>query len=234
MSGEGSYGGTDNLEVMAEAKRYNRFLVSLVTKNLSRNGRCLDFGAGIGTFATEVSARGFEVDALDAEPVHQEEIRARGLTSVADLDDVPGGSYAGVYSLNVLEHIEQDEQILDEFLRILEPGGKAVIYVPAMSWLFTSMDVKVGHVRRYHLRELVRKMGSAGFVVNRASYADSLGVLATLAYKAVGSRDGSLDTRGVRAYDTVGFPVSKALDTVFGQLVGKNVWAVGTKPARPQ
>ena len=150
---------------------------------------------------------------------------------MADLADVPDGSYTGVYSLNVLEHIEQDEQILDEFLRILEPGGKAVIYVPAMPWLFTSMDVKVGHVRRYHLRELVRKMVSAGFIVNRASYADSLGVLATLAYKAVGSRDGSLNTRGVRAYDTVGFPVSKVLDTVFGQVVGKNVWAVGTKPA---
>jgi len=71
LSGEGSDGGTDNLEVMAEAKQYNRFLVSLVAENLSRNGRCLDFGAGIGTFATQVSARGFEVDALDAEPVHQ-------------------------------------------------------------------------------------------------------------------------------------------------------------------
>ena len=214
---------------MAEARRYNRFLVSLITDNLRRGGRVLDFGAGIGTFAQEVKDEGFEVEALDTEPVHQQAIRARGIRSVASLLDIPDAYYTGVYSLNVLEHIEEDEEILREFHRILQPGGRAVVYVPAMAWLFTSMDVKVGHVRRYHLRDLIRKTGQAGFRIDTASYADSLGVLATLAFKAMGNKSGDLDTGSVRLYDTVGFPVSRAMDKVFGQVVGKNAYVVATK-----
>lgn len=229
MTEDFAYGGTDNLEVMAEAKRYNRFLVSLIIDNLSRQGVCLDFGAGIGTFAQEVKDEGFHVEALDTEPAHQAAIRDRGIRSVASLEDVPDDYYTGVYSLNVLEHIDDDEAILAELFRVLKPGGRAVIYVPAMSWLFTSMDVKVGHVRRYHLRELIRKAGQAGFRIDTASYADSLGVLATLAFKVVGNKSGELNTGSVRLYDTVGFPVSRAMDGALGQVVGKNAYIVATK-----
>ncbi len=225
-----AYGGTDNLEAMTEAQRYNRFLVSLVTDNLSPDGPCLDFGAGIGTFAEAVKDEGYEVEALDTEPLHQQAIRARGIRSVASLQDVPDDYYSGLYSLNVLEHIEEDEEILRELHRVLKPGGKAVIYVPAMSWLFTSMDVKVGHVRRYHLRELIRKTGMAGFRIDHAAYADSLGVLATLAFKVIGDDSGTLNPRSVRLYDTVGFPVSRAMDAVLSQVVGKNAYVVARKP----
>jgi SAM-dependent methyltransferase len=234
MSGQspepGSYTGTDNLEVMSVAVRYNAYLASLVTSRLDPGRPSLDFGAGIGTFTQMIHDEGFQVDGLDLEPRHQEAIRARGIRAVPSLGAVADATYAGVFTFNVLEHIEDDMAVLSDFRRILEPGGTLIVYVPAIPWLWTSMDTKVGHVRRYYLRELVAKVRRAGFHVEEQRYVDSVGVLATLAYKALPAREGDLDPRSVRAYDRLGFPVSVALDHALHRVVGKNVLVVATRP----
>jgi hypothetical protein len=50
--------GADFLAVMAVAENYNRFLVELVTANLPKTGKLLDFGAGIGTLDDVLCKRG--------------------------------------------------------------------------------------------------------------------------------------------------------------------------------
>ena len=42
-----SYSGTDNLEVMAEAKNYNAFLLALILQPIKLADVLMDFGAGI-------------------------------------------------------------------------------------------------------------------------------------------------------------------------------------------
>ena len=73
---------------------------------------------------------------------------------------------------------------LDEALRAvyrcLRPGGRFYLYVPAFPLLFSAMDRKVGHHRRYRLAGLTSQLQRAGFRVLRARYADSLGFFATL------------------------------------------------------
>jgi hypothetical protein len=44
------YTGVDNLEVMAEARNYNDFLIEEVIRNCGSSPRVMDFGAGAGTF----------------------------------------------------------------------------------------------------------------------------------------------------------------------------------------
>ena len=63
-------------------------------------------------------------------------------------------------------------------------GGTLVVYVPAFKVLFTSMDRKVGHVRRYRRTDLRAKVETAGLTVLRSEYVDSLGFAATLAFRA--------------------------------------------------
>jgi hypothetical protein len=52
---------------------------------------------------------------------------------------------------------------------------------------------------------------------------DSLGTMATLAYKVAGNRRGDISTRSVGAYDRYLFPASRVLDRVTGRLFGKNL-----------
>ena len=157
----------------------------------------------------------------------------KGLTAVADIRAVATDSIDYLYTLNVLEHIEDDQGALNELARVLRPGGRLLVYVPAFQVLFTSMDRKVGHHRRYRLGGLTDKIRAAGFSVREARYADALGFGASLVYRAFDRGDGQVDRRGLRLYDRYCFPISLWLDRVFGRLFGKNAIVVAEKPVVP-
>jgi SAM-dependent methyltransferase len=225
------YTGVDNLEVMQEAENYNRFLVSLVTREIRPELRILDFGAGIGTFAREVQAKGFRVCAVEPDIALRQRLSEASIENHGSCAELPAASVDFIYTLNVLEHIEADDAAARELARVLRPGGRLLVYVPAFQILFTSMDRKVGHVRRYRRDGLVRLLKGAGLAIERAGYVDSLGFFATLAYRLVDNGAGSINRAGLRAYDRIAFPVSRVLDRGLSPLFGKNLLAIATKPA---
>jgi SAM-dependent methyltransferase len=151
------------------------------------------------------------------------------MTAITDLDAVPDGSVEYIYSLNVLEHIADDAAALQLLARKLAPGGRLFVYVPAFQLLYSAMDRKVGHHRRYRRTPLVAMIERAGLRVSRSRYADSLGFIATLAYRAVGSRSGDLDRRSIATFDRFVFPASRIVDRALDRVLGKNVYAVAVK-----
>ncbi|MDX1735617.1 MAG: class I SAM-dependent methyltransferase [Halioglobus sp.] len=224
------YTGTDNLEVMQEAVNYNRFLCELIARHAGSASRVLDFGAGIGTFSARVKEQGFDVTCLEVDAGQAELLQTQGFEVLTSLDDCEDGTFDYVYSLNVLEHIEDDAAAVRQLYRVLRPGATALIYVPALEILFSSMDEKVGHFRRYSRPSLSRLLLDAGFELRTCRYCDSLGFPATLLYKWFGSDKGGISKLPVVLYDRVAFPVSRLLDALFGALLGKNVYAVVAKP----
>jgi SAM-dependent methyltransferase len=230
LAGDDSYTGVENLEVMAEAVNYNRYLVDLVTSAAMPGCRAIDFGAGAGTFARPVAAAGFDVTCVEPDD-HLRGILAReGLAAVAGLVDVPAGSADYAYTLNVLEHIEDDSAALGELFGVLRPGGRLLVYVPAFQVLYTSMDRKVGHHRRYRLKALTDKVRRAGFSLRQSCYADCLGFGAALVYRMLDPGDGRVNSRGLKLYDRYVFPLSRRLDTLLGRWFGKNVLIIAEKP----
>ena len=146
------------------------------------------------------------------------------------LDDIGNESVDYVYSFNVLEHAEEDSLIIKKLYSKLRSGGSILIYVPAFQTLYSSMDKKVRHFRRYTMGELKRKLKEAGFVINRANYVDSLGFLATVLYKLIGNKRGDLNPTALTAYDKYVFPVSLVFDRLFKKSFGKNLFLLATKP----
>jgi SAM-dependent methyltransferase len=214
-----------NLEVMAQAERYNRFLLDLVLP-LARGRRVLDFGAGSGTFAHALAAEGMEVIAVEPDAGLREKLSVR---KHADVSEVGSECVDLVYSFNVLEHIEDDAAALAQLRRVLRPGGRLLLYVPAFMLLYSEMDRRIGHLRRYRKQPLKQRVREAGFALDDARYADSLGFFAALAYKAFGPRDGTLNPRGVRLYDRYVFPLSRVLDLGCDPVIGKNLIVRATK-----
>ncbi len=228
---DAAYTGTGNLEVMAEAVNYNRYLLGLVRRAARPGDRIADIGAGIGTFAAALAADGYDVACVEPDAAQAEVLRSRGLAHVHDASELPAGSLDFVYSFNVLEHIEDDAAAASTWVSRLRPGGRMLVYVPAFDLLFSSMDRKVGHVRRYRRASLRRVLEGAGLEVGRVRYADSAGFFATLAFKALGNDSGEIDRRALVAYDRVAFPVSRAADRLLDRVVGKNVVATGRRRA---
>jgi ubiquinone/menaquinone biosynthesis C-methylase UbiE len=93
--------------------------------------------------------------------------------SVAELP-FADGSVDGAVALNLLEHISDDTSVLRELARVLRPGGRAVVVVPANPRLYDSYDAYLGHERRYARREVARKASSVGLSTKKRAYVGSL------------------------------------------------------------
>ena len=74
-------------------------------------------------------------------------------------------SVDAIASLNVLEHLSDDVGALAEMRRVLRPGGRAAIVVPAGPGLYDFYDRHLQHERRYARGELRRKAEDAGLRV---------------------------------------------------------------------
>ena len=72
-----------------------------------------------------------------------------------------------VFSLNVLEHIEDDEKAISECYRMLRHGGAALFVVPRGDDLYDYFDEVLFHKRRYSKGELIKKCRNAGFIVEK-------------------------------------------------------------------
>jgi SAM-dependent methyltransferase len=81
-----------------------------------------------------------------------------------------------VVCLNVLEHVEHDESALASLFRVLTPGGRLVLLVPALPALYGSLDRALEHHRRYARDELLGKLRAVGFEVEASWFFNLLGV----------------------------------------------------------
>lgn len=222
-SSDEGYSGVDNLEVMSEAQNYNRYLLDVVHRHAPPDQRVLDFGAGGGQFAVPLAHLGLDVTALEPDEDLRARILGRGVAAVPGPEQLADRHFGYIYTLNVLEHIPDDVEALRQLRTKLAPGGALLVYVPAFPVLYTGMDAKVGHVRRYTRSSLTAAVRAAGFTIDRCHYVDSLGFLATLLFKLVGDSSGDINRTALRLYDRVIFPLSRVVDRVTRRWFGKNL-----------
>lgn len=72
-------------------------------------------------------------------------------------------------AFDVLEHIKEDEAVLQQIFNALKPGGIVFITVPQHRWLWSTVDEYACHVRRYTSKELHQKVCHAGFEIIRST-----------------------------------------------------------------
>jgi SAM-dependent methyltransferase len=227
--------GGENLEVMAGADNYNGYLRQLVRRFSGSPDGAIDFGAGIGTFSDSLQLPKQSIHCVETEASSRVEIERQGFRAYGSLAELDTASAPYAFSLNVLEHIEDDAAALRELHRVLQPGGRLFVYVPAFQVLFTSMDAHVGHHRRYRRSQLVTLIQNAGFDVEKSAYTDVLGFFATLLFKLFDKPEPApLNPALVRLYDRFVFPLSRLLSIPLAKVLGKNAYVVARKPANKQ
>ena len=138
----------------------------------------LDAGCGTGAGLLFLSQYG-SVTGLDISPYALRFCSYRGCTQVT------GGSVMAlpfraetfdlVTSFDILyfEGIH-DEIALKETARVLRPGGRLLLRVPAFDWLRGTHDARVSTAHRYTSKELGGKLVKSGFEIERLSYANMI------------------------------------------------------------
>ena len=189
----------------------------------------IDFGAGIGTFSKRLRTAGYHVKCIEPDPTQRQKLEEQGFDTLDNITSVPDDSASFVFSLNVFEHIEHDAIAIREVRQKLKPEGTLLIYVPAFESLWTSLDEKLCHYRRYTKATLRRLVEQEGFAIEHVRYADCLGFIAALVFRLLNRSASTLTPPTISFYDRWLFAPSLVLDRLFGRWFGKNVYVVCRK-----
>ncbi len=170
MKNSNFYTGTKTLESMNGAKFYNRWILNKFKHFLK--GDILEVGCGIGNFSSELSKHG-KVTAIDIDVVLIKEIKNEKEFQIdAGWGDIEKGKYFfqgktfdTIVCLNVLEHINQDVQALENILKLIKKGGNLIIIVPIYQFLYGEIDKNIGHYRRYNPQSIINQIKSLGLEI---------------------------------------------------------------------
>lgn len=130
--------------------------------------RALDVGCGGGGNTGVLRSLGWRVCGLEYSPAAAGLAASRGLPVMrGDARRLPvrDASVDLVMSTDMWEHIDDDEAVARETMRVLKPGGRVLIAVPCSMALWSGHDVALGHVRRYERAELTALMERVGLEV---------------------------------------------------------------------
>jgi SAM-dependent methyltransferase len=164
------------LQNLSKADAFTRWVLYEISPWLGQ--RVLEVGCGIGTYTAEMAVGSRKIVAMDMEPVFVDEAVRRlgqhpnvrlicGDATEADLPNSDDEAFDTVVLLDVLEHIENDADLLTRLRLRLRPGGHLILKVPAMPSLYSPMDEAIGHWRRYDRRGLMEVISRAGLEVVR-------------------------------------------------------------------
>lgn len=110
------------------------------TLDLPKGSEVLDAGCGVGHVAMYFARKGLRVQGIDLVENHilwaERDIKAQGLDSqvsvrVGDyhhLDHISDTSLDGVFTMETFVHANDGRKVLNEFFRVLKPGGTLALY----------------------------------------------------------------------------------------------------------
>ena len=148
----------------------------------------LEIGAGLGNLTGRLMARKLNYVAVEKDSLYLHALRNRFLrtpnVTVSELDpENPAdyepwtGKFETALCVNVLESVENPAAVLVWLRGCLRPEGTVVVLVPQGPGLFGSLDLGMGHKRRFSAAEIREILESAGFRVERIHQLNKIGAV---------------------------------------------------------
>ncbi|MBN8854802.1 MAG: hypothetical protein BGO55_20135 [Sphingobacteriales bacterium 50-39] len=231
--------GLSTLISLSEADRFNEWMFEAIRPYIA--GKTLEIGSGIGNISAIFVRHQLPLYVSDHTDEYVGRLRSRfgatdlvkGILSI-DLADEHFetvhaeimGTFDTVFALNVIEHIGDDRLAILNCHRLLKPGGRVVILVPAWPSLYNQLDKGLEHYRRYSSAAL-RQLLSGPFKVTEIKYFNLAGIggwwlTGTLfRRKAIGEGRAKLYNRLV--------PLFRLADKLSSYRMGLSLVAVGEK-----
>lgn len=222
------------LESLTSARNYHRWLTGLARPHLGEHP--VELGSGLGDYAETWLADGLpSITLTELDPVRLSGLQRRfegdGRVEAISLDvfDPPSRQHSSLVAFNVLEHIDDDSGALSSAHRLLRPGGRVIMFVPAFPFAMGEFDRKVGHFRRYRKRTLRAAYEAAGLVVDDIRYINAPGLFAwSLGVRLL--RMTPSDSPLVRLWDRLITPAAMFLERRVQMPFGQSLLAVGHVP----
>jgi len=181
MKNQYSDEGDINLINTKKANDFTDWMYDVIKPHLK--GNILELGSGIGTYSEKVS-KDFKKNTIILSDIDQEYVHSlkkkfylnkKVIVEKIDLNDRSdlkniNQKINTVFALNVLEHVKNDVEALNNIYDTLEPGGRLIILVPAHKFLYNCIDKALGHYRRYSKGMMKTKVKQTKFRIGKMFY----------------------------------------------------------------
>lgn len=153
-----------------------REAIHRLIKNMNKVRSVLDIGCSGGLLIQELALAYPHLDiyGIDVSEVAVSQCRAAGFKNIFKMDatnpDLQENYFDLIISSDCLEHIENDSLALNNWFKLLSPGGRLILFVPAFKQLWGPHDLINHHFRRYNSAELNNKIKKAGFEIQQSGY----------------------------------------------------------------
>jgi len=139
--------------------------------SLIHGKKVLEVGCGTGNLIQFLSRNNLDICGSDYSSIYLDKAKEKNPNVKffkADLLDKPSwkeyhNSFDTVIASEVIEHIEYDLEALKTIHTLVKPNGVVILTVPAFNFLYSSLDKKIGHFRRYSKKSICKVVEKAGF-----------------------------------------------------------------------
>lgn len=167
-----------------------RIIFDVLNKFSKSRQKILDIGCGVGTISFYLASKGHEVLGIDIsnnainacrESAKRLRLKKNAHFRVINFPkQIPDERFDLIICSEVIEHLYDDDLALKKIFLLLKPGGIAFISTPSINaplyklGLAKDFDKRVGHLRRYSLKELVNKCRKCGFAIQKTIKTEGL------------------------------------------------------------
>ena len=121
-----------------------RLAMILRTAGDRLGGRVLENGCGVGMYVRHLKPHCAMLVGLEYEYERALQAQQQGaaiINAAGEYLPFPAESFTAILSHEVLEHVQDDRQAVEEMLRVLEPGGRAILFVPNRGYPFETHGI---------------------------------------------------------------------------------------------
>lgn len=153
----------------------------------------LEIGAGLGNLTGRLMTRKLNYVAAEKDPLYLHALRNRFLRTpnvtvcelnpeIAEDYEPWTASFESALCVNVLESVKDPAAVLESLGRCLKPGGRVIVLVPQGPRLYGSLDLAMGHKRRFSAQEIRELLEHTGFRVEQLHQLNKIGAVSWWIY----------------------------------------------------
>lgn len=235
--------GEITLDVLSSAGHLNRWMFETIRPYVSE-GDLLEIGSGTGNISSIFLQNGYPISLSDIRPRYVKALQKKFsqealLKSVYEIDLVDRdfdsihkplfNSFDTVFALNVIEHIQDHQQALENINKLLRAKGRFIMLVPAYESIYNRFDKELYHFRRYNRKSASRLFTDSGFNVLNSFYFNAAGIAGWVFFGGI-LKQRTINKDEVSVYNSL-VPIFKIVDKMLLKRIGLSVVVVGEKKA---
>ena len=224
MSNKNQYNGWE-LNFFDNAKNFRNYQWNLIKDKIKK--KILEVGPGNCVFLDRYCKISKEIFLFEPSENFRIKLSSKieNFKEVKLIKEYDNSTYDTIIYLDVVEHIEDDQnEILSAYNR-LNKDGYLIINVPAFQFLYTDYDKKIGHYRRYSKSSFKRLLQNLNINNFNMSYFDSIGFCLIFFSKYLAVSNKVNLQGGVKFWNFL-IPISKILDILLSPLIGKSLMVI--------